>query len=387
MPDPTGHVLNLSMLSFSFHVHFMQEIIVHLKLMLPILVFFSFVSAAQSDDTSPRTPYGILHDEWKAERDLLKQASDPNDPQKLKDKQSGLRRVYTHRFLKLAMEHPADDLWLDCLIWIGVEGEPGPDLDGMVDFMQSHAKEVGNTVQLQLFMSELIPLESDRLNPALASIAETHLNTSVRGAALYALSARTKILAERDGSPEGCKAAEKLLRQVIVDFPDISTYRGQNKENAERLLQDLQSPVAIGKSAPETKGKTLKGSPFDLADHRGKVVVLSFSGHWCGPCVAMHAIEKQLLNKYTREELAIIEINSDGRDNLESVIQKMEKDGLHWEVVADGPDGPLSKSWHVTSWPTFYVLDRSHQIRRKVVGYIGRKLIDCADQLINEGRE
>jgi thiol-disulfide isomerase/thioredoxin len=278
-------------------------------------------------------------------------------------------------------------LWLDCLIWIGVDGVPGPDFDGMIDFMQSHAAEVENTTQLMLFMSELIPLESDRLNPALGEIAKQHPNTSVRGAALYALAARTKMLAEREGSQEGCKSAMTLLQQVVAEFPDVRTYRGQNKKNAERLLRELQSPVAIGKTAVETKGKSLDGSPFDLADHRGKVVVLSFSGHWCGPCVAMHSIEKQLLDTYTREELAIIEINSDNLDNLESVTQKIEKDGLHWQMVADGPGGPLSKSWNVTAWPTFCVLDRTHRIRRRDVGYIGGKLTDWVDELISESSE
>ena len=357
-----------------------------LSRVLPLLVVFAFIATARSNDTPTRSPspYGILYKKWKAEHGLLKQGSDPKEPQTVKDKLLKLRRAYTHKFLQLATEHPSDDLSLDCLIWICVQGRPGPDFDGMIDFMRTHAADVGNTTQLMLFMSELIPLESDRLNPALGEIAKQHPDKFVRGAALYALAARTKMLAEREGSPEGCKAAMKLLQQVVADFPDVHTYRGKNKNNAERLLRELQSPVAIGKTAVDTKGKCLDGSPFVLADHRGKVVVLSFSGHWCRPCVAMHSIEKQLLNKYTREELAIIEINSDDRDNLEGVKRKIEKDGLHWQMVADGPNGPLSKSWNVTSWPTFYVLDWTHRIRRRDVGYIGRKLTDWVDELIGE---
>lgn len=339
----------------------------------------------QSGETPSRSPYDVLNDQWKAERDSLKRTLGGEEAaQKLNGGLLELRKVYTHRFLKLATEHPSDGLWLDCLIWISVEGVPGPSLDGMIDFMRAHANDVENTTQLMLFMSELIPLESDRIGPALAEIAEQHSNRLVRGAALYALAARAKMLAERDGSPEGCKAAQDLLHQVIAEFPDVRTYRGKNKENAERLLHELQSPVAIGETAIETKGKTLDGSPFDLAGQKGKVTVLAFSGHWCGPCVKMHAIYKELLQKYAEDQLMIVEVNSDGLDQLASVEQKVRTDGLHWRIVIDGPHGPLSKKWNVTSWPTFYVLDCKHRIRRRASGYIGRELVNWIEQLINE---
>jgi hypothetical protein len=38
--------------------------------------------------------------------------------------------------------------------------------------------------------------------------------------------------------------------------------------------------VALGRPAPDIEGRDLDGNPMRLSDHRGKIVVLLFSGHW-----------------------------------------------------------------------------------------------------------
>ncbi|KPC69513.1 redoxin domain-containing protein, partial [Streptomyces sp. NRRL F-6602] len=40
------------------------------------------------------------------------------------------------------------------------------------------------------------------------------------------------------------------------------------------------------KDAPAISGETLDGATFDLADHKGKVVVVNVWGPWCPPCRA-----------------------------------------------------------------------------------------------------
>ena len=190
-----------------------------------------------------RMTYNDLYKEWKAECDSLEGEPAPKDGEQLKDRMRELRKIYTHKFSQLAIKHSSKDSWLSSFLWIQLNGVPGPDFDAMMEFMGQRAISVKNenvTRLLQRTMPELIKHESDSLNSVLSQIAQDHSSEGMRGAALYALAARTKLLAERDGSQEGCKQAEMLLLKVLDDYPDVSTGQGKNKDNAQRLLKELQ---------------------------------------------------------------------------------------------------------------------------------------------------
>lgn len=352
--------------------------------LLTILMAIGLNTAAAQQVRKP-TPYGILYNEWKAEVKALDDVVPELSGSEKRSRQRDISATYTPRFLKLAQDHPDDDLWLACLIWTSVEGVAGDAFDGMFDILRDNAEGVRNTTQLQLLMSEFIKLRSDRINPALATIAEDHGSEGVRGAALYALAARTKRHAEEHGDALGCATAEKLLERVLAEYPDVRTYRGKNRENASALLEEMRSPVAITRKAPNTQGKTISGDDFDLSETiRGKVAVISFSGHWCGPCVAMHPIQKEIIATFPKDSVVVVEMNSDSLDSLQKVRGKIESDGLEWIVVTDGSDGPASKQWRIKAWPTYFVLDSEGRIRRRVSGNCGRRLITWVEELLPE---
>ena len=341
------------------------------------------LNTAAAQQRRPPTAYGVLYKEWKAEVKALDEAVPELSSSEKRDKKRDINTKYTPRFLKLAKEHLDDDLWLDCLIWTSVEGIPGEAFDAMFDILRDSAKGVRNTTQLRLLMSEFIKLQSARIDRALSAIAENHGNAGVRGAALYALAARIKRRAEEHGDVEGCATAERLLERVIAEYPEVSTYRGENLENATALLDELRSPVAITKTAPNTQGKTISGDEFHLSEAiRGRVAVISFSGHWCGPCVAMHPIQKEIMSKFPKESVVIVEMNSDQPDSLEKVREKIESDGLGWIVVSDGSNGPISEQWRITTWPTYFVVDTEGRIRRRVSGNVGRRLTAWVEELV-----
>jgi thiol-disulfide isomerase/thioredoxin len=350
-----------------------------------IVVTSIFLSSVAAQPKRSPTPYGVLYNEWKAEVTALDDITPALTASDKRYKKREVNAKFTRRFLELAKAHLDDDLWIDCLIWTSVKGVPGTAFDEMFDVLRDNANAAKNDVQLQLLMSEFIKLQSDRIDPALSAIAETHPKSGVRGAALFALAARTKRGAEENGDVQLAASAEKLMERVITEYPKVSTYRGVNLENATALLEELRSPVALSKSAPSTKGTLITGDPFDLRETiRGKVAIISFSGHWCGPCVAMHPILKEIVSTFPEDAVVIVEINSDQLTQLSKVREKIESDGLKWTVVSDGGDGPISKQWHIEAWPTFFVIDADGLIRRRVTGNVGRRLIAWVQELASK---
>jgi hypothetical protein len=96
----------------------------------------------------------------------------------------------------------------------------------------------------------------------------------------------------------------------------------------------------------------------------------------------MHPIQKEILSKFPKESVVVVEMNSDPLDSLEAVRNKIESERLDWIVVTDGSHGPASEQWRVTAWPTYFVLDSNGRIRRRATGNIGRRLIDWVEQLV-----
>src|SRR5207237_1088786 len=112
------------------------------------------------------------------------------------------------------------------------------------------------------------------------------------------------------------------------------------------------------------EGKDLDGKTLKLSDYRGRVVVLIFCGHWCGPCRVMNPHKQALVKRHAGKPFALLEVNSDSDPGEWKRV--MKKEGYTWRCWADGgKEGPIGRRWNVTHWPTVYVLDARGVIRYK----------------------
>jgi peroxiredoxin len=154
-------------------------------------------------------------------------------------------------------------------------------------------------------------------------------------------------------------------------------------EKARFMVQNLM----LGREAPNIVGKDLDGVEFELADYRGKVVAVVFTGQWCGPCRSEYPYQRLLLEVMDEEEFVLLGVNSDA--DVEVARQAKIDERLDYRAWWDGyaeeaTRGPIASSWNVSGWPTIYVLDEDGVIRRR--GPRQEKLITAAKELVAEMR-
>ena len=116
---------------------------------------------------------------------------------------------------------------------------------------------------------------------------------------------------------------------------------------------------APGFSLPDSKTQE-----HDLADYRGKVVILDFWYRGCGWCVRAMPQMKQIATHFKDQPVAVIGMNTDrNEDDARFVIKKM---GLNYtNLKAEG----LPEKYKVQGFPTLLIIDQAGIVRDIHVGY------------------
>lgn len=119
--------------------------------------------------------------------------------------------------------------------------------------------------------------------------------------------------------------------------------------------------VETGKPAPELSATLIDGKTFDLAQQRGKVVVVHFWATWCGPC----RVEMPILDAFQRahksDGLVVVAISLDTQDDLDKVKAMMRDFSFPAALIENTNAKGYGRIWRV---PLTFVIDRDGVLRR-----------------------
>lgn len=133
--------------------------------------------------------------------------------------------------------------------------------------------------------------------------------------------------------------------------------------------------VLVGQPAPELAGQTLDGDWFELADHRGEVVLVNVWASWCPPCVEEFPVLMDAARQLGPSGLQVVGINSQDREqDARDFLDEMGAQGL-FPHVAD-PDGQMAVEWGVFGLPETFVIDQKGRVRAKVIGLLTRDWVN-----------
>jgi thiol-disulfide isomerase/thioredoxin len=158
--------------------------------------------------------------------------------------------------------------------------------------------------------------------------------------------------------------------ELVADQSYVSGPGTVTKIPAERRGAEITLP-----------GTLLAGGAFDVADHRGKVVVVNVWGSWCPPCRAEAPGLQRVWTAVRAEGVQFVGI--DTRDTKAAAQAFERRFGLTYPSVTDG-DGELLLTFRETlppnAIPSTIVLDRRGRVAARIVGATTeqklRRLID-----------
>jgi len=149
-----------------------------------------------------------------------------------------------------------------------------------------------------------------------------------------------------------------------------------------------QSSIKVGSPAPEFSGKLLDGTPLDLNQLKGKVVVMAFWSTRCAICHHERPKMNQVSDRYDAGKVAFIALSM---ENEEKITGYLKSNPFKFQVVPDSFATVLKYADRDRNgnldmgFPSYFVVDQNGTIRYRSSGYDKTKALnDAIDRLITK---
>ena len=177
-----------------------------------------------------------------------------------------------------------------------------------------------------------------------------------------------------------------LIAILVIGSMIVITVKSNMEKNAQVATNKSDGEQIVGLKEgdlpPDFDLTTLSGEQVNLADLKGKKVILNFWASWCGPCKAEmpHMEEYYEKNKEAANvEILAVNMTNTERRGLKGIEEFIDAYGLTFPIPLDN-DGKVEKAYEIVSIPTTFMLGTSGEIVHKIVGPMDEEMME---ELIN----
>lgn len=145
--------------------------------------------------------------------------------------------------------------------------------------------------------------------------------------------------------------------KIKFNVPDIPGGYSDDPLDLGTLRPKLKPTLEVGQSVPAFNVETLDGKRLNLADFRGKYVLLDFWATWCGPCVTEIPEMKEVYERFGKDKrFAMLSLSLDAEE--EAAKKFVAEKGITWPqgFLGEVPEGGVQGSYHVEEIPATFLI-------------------------------
>ena len=165
--------------------------------------------------------------------------------------------------------------------------------------------------------------------------------------------------------PKIIQVATRQLNRTPVGPLPVRTAQKMIKQGNNPVTEAILQPYEGDLEIPLLKLKDIEGNFIDLADYRGKVILVNFWASWCGPCVEEIPSLTRMEAKLSDKPFKILAVNIG--ESHERVVRFLETVDAGFTVLLD-EQGIAVQDWRVYAFPSNFLVDKNGLIQ---YGYSG----------------